>query len=48
MHSVADTIHKSWDDVFTMNIIEFLNIICYIRDKAEKEKADIEKWKRTH
>jgi hypothetical protein len=29
-----------------MNAIEFLNILAYRRDKAEKEKADIEKWKR--
>lgn len=39
---------KSWDDVFTMNVIEFLNVICYIKDKNEKEKADMERWKRTH
>lgn len=39
---------KSWDEVFSMNILEFLNVICYIKDKGEKEKADIERWKRTH
>ena len=25
--------------------LEFLNILAYRKDKAEKEKADIEKWK---
>jgi len=29
-----------------MSAIEFLNILAYRKDKAEKEKADIEKWKR--
>ena len=28
--------------------IEFLNILSYRKDKMEKEKADIEEWKRTH
>lgn len=29
-----------------MTAIEFLNILAYRKDKMEKEKADIEKWKR--
>lgn len=29
-----------------MAALEFLNILSYRRDKAEKEKADIERWKR--
>ena len=45
---VSNTIHSSWDDVWRMNVVEFLNIMCYIRDKAEKEKEDIERWRRTH
>lgn len=28
-----------------MAALEFLNILSYRRDKAEKEKADIERWK---
>ena len=31
-----------------MNVVEFLNIICYIKDRAAKEKEDIEKWKMRH
>jgi len=31
-----------------MSAIEFLNIICYRRDKISKEKEDIEKWQRGH
>jgi hypothetical protein len=28
--------------------IEFLNILSYRKDKSEKEKRDIEQWKKTH
>lgn len=31
-----------------MSAIEFLNIICYRKDKLAKETAEIEKWKKTH
>ena len=31
-----------------MSALEFLNLLCYRKDKAAKEKADIERWKRTH
>jgi hypothetical protein len=29
-----------------MTALEFLNILAYRKDKAEKEKEEIEKWKR--
>jgi hypothetical protein len=28
--------------------IEFLNILSYRKDKAAKERQEIEEWKRTH
>jgi hypothetical protein len=31
-----------------MSAIEFLNIICYKRDKAARDKEEIEKWKKRH
>lgn len=31
-----------------MSAVEFLNILCYRKDKNEKEKKEIEKWKRAH
>jgi len=31
-----------------MTAMEFLNIICYSRDKAENDRQKIEQWKRTH
>ena len=45
---VSKTCRCCWDDVWNMNVVEFLNIICYIKDRAAKEKEDIEKWKRGH
>ena len=31
-----------------MSVLEFLNIIAYRRDKAEEDKRQIEKWKKTN
>ena len=45
---VAETCRCSWDVVWDMPVQEFLNIICYRRDKNEHEKQEIEKWKMTH
>ena len=45
---VSETCRCSWDDVWHMSAIEFLNIICYRRDKAAKDKEELEKWKREH
>jgi len=36
----------SWNQVFTMSAVEFLNVICYCIDKAEDQKRQIEKWKK--
>ena len=45
---VSNTCRCSWDDVFRKSAVEFLNIVCYSRDKAEEEKRNIERWKRRH
>jgi hypothetical protein len=29
-------------------VLEFLNTLAYRADKEAKERADIERWKRTH
>lgn len=31
-----------------MTALEFLNIIAYRKDKTEREKEELEKWKNTH
>lgn len=46
--AAAETCRCSWDDVYGKPIMEFLNIICYTRDKAEEKKRSIEEWKRKH
>ena len=36
--TVAKTINTDWDTVFNKNIVEFLNILSYSKDKTELEK----------
>jgi hypothetical protein len=36
---------QPWDATFRMPVIEFLNVIAYMRDRAEEEKRQIKKWK---
>lgn len=36
----------SWDDVWKMAAVEFLNVVCYRRDKGEEERRQLEKWKK--
>lgn len=48
MDAVSETCRCEWDKVFEMPIMECLNILSYRADKIEKEKKDIEEWKRTH
>ena len=31
-----------------MSVIEFLNLLCYRKDKLEREKRQMEKWRKTH
>ena len=44
---VSETTRESWETVFKMNIVEFLNILSYIRDKAAEEKRKMEEYKRS-
>lgn len=48
MDNVSETCRCSWDDVWQMTAMEFLNIIAYRKDKNEEVKAQIERWKNTH
>jgi hypothetical protein len=45
---VSETERISWNEAFSLNIFEFFNILSYSRWKANKQKEQIEKWKRTH
>ena len=46
--AVSETCRCSWEEVWRMEVMEFLNIVCYARDKAEERKRSIERWKRRH
>jgi hypothetical protein len=35
----------SWDAVFEKNVVEFLNVLSYSRDKAELEKQQMKEFK---
>lgn len=43
--SVSETIREPWGVVFKMNIVEFLNILSYIKDKANEHKRQMQKYK---
>ena len=38
----------SWDEVWAMPAVEFLNVLAYRKDKAEWEKEALDRWKKTH
>ena len=41
---VSDMVHSPWDVVFQMNIIEFLNILCFVKDyNREVERINKER-----
>lgn len=38
----------TWDEVWEIPAIQFLNVLSYRKDKDEWEKEAVEQWKRTH
>lgn len=45
---VSETMRIPWQQTFELNIVEFLNTLAYTRDKAQWEKNERERWRRTH
>lgn len=45
---VAEATRESWSHVWNISIVEFFNTLAYCHDKREWEKAELEKWKKTH
>jgi hypothetical protein len=43
--AVSKTMGVSWDAVFEKNVVEFLNVLSYSRDKAELEKQQMKEFK---
>lgn len=46
--AISELTRQPWDSVWNMDVIEFLNLICYREDKLNEQKKQIEKWRRTH
>lgn len=44
--TVSETTRLNWNQVFELTVIEFLNIASFAKDTAEREKQQIEQWKR--
>lgn len=42
--TVSETIRESWGVVFDMNVVEFINIVCYSKDKLEYKNRKIKEW----
>ena len=38
----------SWDEVWSMPAVEFLNVLAYRKDKTEWENEALDRWKKTH
>ena len=45
---VSETLRISWHEVYRIPVIEFLNILAYIKEKTRKEKEVLEKWRRNN
>jgi hypothetical protein len=37
---------SKWEFFFDMSVTEFLNTVCFYKDKAEQEKKDIEQMRK--
>jgi hypothetical protein len=48
INSMANDDRSKWDYFFDLSVIEFLNTVCFYKDKAEQERKDIEQMKRQH
>ena len=42
---VSETTREPWSKVWEMTVTEFFNLLTFCRWKADKKKADAEKWK---
>lgn len=44
--NIADLTKESWEKVFDKPIIEFLNLNCYLIDKRENERKQLNDFKK--
>ncbi len=48
INTMANNDRSKWDYFFDMNVIEFLNAVCFYKDKAEHDKKETERVRREH
>ena len=46
MDTVSETCRCPWSEVWQMSALEFLNLLAYAKDKAERRRREIEAWRR--
>lgn len=46
--AVSETCRCPWSEVWAIGAVEFLNLLCYRRDRAERDRRALEEWKRRH
>ena len=42
---VSDTTKISWDKIWDVGIIEFMNYAAYAKEKFNRQKEQIKRWK---
>lgn len=45
---VSEAMRLNWHEVMDLNVYEYLNVLSYLRDKAEDEKRRLEQFRRKH
>lgn len=48
MDRVSETCRCAWAEVWRMPVLEFLTVLAYRKDKDERERRELEEWKRKH
>lgn len=46
--AVSKELGISWFDTYKIQVVVFLNVICFLIDKSNEEKRQLEQWKRKH
>lgn len=45
---VSETLRISWHEVYKLPVIEFLNILAYVKEKNRKEKEALKRWQQSN
>ena len=45
---VSETLRISWHEVYRIPVIEFLNVLAYVKEKNRKEKEALKRWQQNN